>query len=91
MLEDAFPGGKICIAYPFGHILYVYNGVPYDIDGISVSEYEELIPIEFLGEAINDFRHIYRQNYKITKDEIDAIGVAWKEQYQPIELKRRFS
>lgn len=91
MLEDAFPGGQICIAYPFGHILYVYEGVPYDIDGISSSEYEELIPIEFLGEAINDFRHIYQQDYKITKEEIDAIGKKWKEHHQPIKLIRRFA
>ena len=25
MLEDAFPGGTICVCYPFGHIVYVYN------------------------------------------------------------------
>lgn len=57
MLEDAFPGGEICQAYPYGHIVYVYDGIPYDINGIcdyDVSD-EDFIPISKIN--INDFKH----------------------------------
>ena len=57
ILKDAFPGGKICQAYPYGHIVYVYDGIPYDINGIcdyDVSD-EDFIPISKIN--INDFKH----------------------------------
>ena len=57
MLEGAFPGGDICLMYPFGHITYVYDGIIYDIGGVSDNEYEALIPIKYLGNTINVFKH----------------------------------
>ena len=57
MLEDAFPGGDVCLMYPFGHITYVYDGIIYDIGGVSDAEYEALIPVKYLGDTINVFRH----------------------------------
>lgn len=57
MLEDAFPGGDVCLMYPFGHITYVYDGIIYDIGGVSDNEYEALIPIKYLGASINVFKH----------------------------------
>ena len=57
ILEDAFPGGEIGQAYPYGHIVYVYDGIPYDINGIcdyDVSD-EDFIPISKIN--INDFKH----------------------------------
>lgn len=57
MLEDAFPGGDVCLMYPFGHITYVYDGIIYDISGVSDNEYDALIPIKYLGDTINVFRH----------------------------------
>ena len=57
ILEDAFPGGEICQASPSGHIGYVYDGIPYDINGIcdyDVSD-EDFIPISKIN--INDFKH----------------------------------
>lgn len=33
ILEDVFPGGTICLCYPYGHIVYVYREVAYDIGG----------------------------------------------------------
>lgn len=58
MLEDAFPGGTICVCYPFGHIVYVYNEVAYDICGVTDAEFEMLMPVELLGSYIDDFRHV---------------------------------
>lgn len=58
MLEDAFPGGVACLCYPFGHIVYIYEGIAYDINGISNSEHEYYIPISELGKAIDSFRHV---------------------------------
>lgn len=57
MLEDAFPGVDVCLMYPFGHITYVYDGIIYDIGGVSDNEYDALIPIKYLGDTINVFRH----------------------------------
>lgn len=34
MLENAFPGGEVCWAAPYSHIVYNYNGICYDIEGI---------------------------------------------------------
>lgn len=89
ILQDAFPGGQICIAYPYGHIVYIYDGVPYDIDGISSAEFEEYIPIDQLGDAINDFRHIYGLSYNISKEEIKSIGEKWKKCNTPVYIKER--
>lgn len=58
MLEDAFPGGVACLCYPFGHIVYIYEGIAYDINGISDSEHEYYVPISELGKAIDSFRHV---------------------------------
>lgn len=57
MLEDAFPGGEVCLMYPFGHITYVYDGIIYDIGGVSDAEYESLIPIKYLDNTISVFKH----------------------------------
>lgn len=56
MLEEAFPGGRVCLAYPFAHIVYELDGVPYDVNGVTDYEYEELIPIEEIQE-IDSFKH----------------------------------
>lgn len=85
MLQDAFPGGKICLCYPYGHIAYIYDSVAYDIDGISSAETDMYIPIEELGEAINDFRHIEGKEYLTTKEEVISIGENWKKKNQLID------
>lgn len=74
MLKDAFPGGQICLCYPYGHIVYAYEGVAYDINGVSDAEYEMCIPLTALGVAVNDFRHIPGMEYNISKEELDEIG-----------------
>lgn len=85
MLEDAFPGGRVCVAWPFGHIVYIYENVAYDIDGISSAEYEQYIPVDFLGPALNDFRQIKGKCHGTTKEELDEIGKRWETLGTPIE------
>ena len=56
MLEDAFPGGKICQAIPYPHIVYVLDNIPYDIQGLCDLDYDGLIPIEELND-LESYRH----------------------------------
>ena len=88
MLEDAFPGGKVCVAWPFGHIVYIYKDVAYDIDGISIAEYDQFIPVDFLGFALDDFRHNGKV-YGTAKEEVDEIGKRWKSLGTTIEALTR--
>jgi len=59
MLKGLFNRGEIVWAAPFGHIMWKdIDEVPYDIYGAYGSEYEYLIPIEYLGDDIKDFTHL---------------------------------
>lgn len=53
------------------HIVWVDDdGIPYDIEGINYSECEAYIPIEYIGNVINDFKHVEEIHYNISKKEI---------------------
>ena len=56
MLQDAFPGGKICQPAPYSHIVYVLDNIPYDIQGLCDLDYDELIPIEKLDD-LESYKH----------------------------------
>ncbi len=56
MLNDAFPGGQICWAAPHDHIVYLYDSVPYDIDGICDKECS-FLPVDMLGDVLECYRH----------------------------------
>lgn len=58
MLEEAFPGGVICMCYDFGHIVYVYEEIAYDIHGVSDAEAMFYAPIDLLGKGISSFKHV---------------------------------
>lgn len=67
ILKDAFQRGELCHAYPYGHIVWVdTNGVSYDIEGVYVSDSEEFIPIEKLGDDIKNFKHVPGEDTAIT-------------------------
>lgn len=71
ILQTAFNRGKICWCCPIGHIVWVDDdGTPYDIEGVNHSECAEYIPIEYIGDAINDFKHVDRLSYNISQKEI---------------------
>lgn len=56
MLKDAFKKGEMCLASPFGHIVYVQDGIPYDIDGVYDGEAIEFVPVDKID--LEGFRHI---------------------------------
>lgn len=76
MLKGLFNRGEIVWAAPFGHIMWKdVDGVPYDIYGAYGSEYEYLIPIEYLGNDIKDFTHLSSDNKRsgTSKERIQEI------------------
>lgn len=79
ILEDAFPGGELCICYPVNHIVYVYEGVAYDINGISNALCECCIPVKEFGRGVDDFRHIPDQEYNMPDNEEATIYLRCKE------------
>ena len=87
MLEDAFPGGTICLCFPFGHIVYLYNKEIYDVSGKSDAEYEELVPIEAFGDDINVFRHVEGLNCPFhTLGDLTIMKDKWIESHGRIVL-----
>ena len=76
MLQTAYPGGEICWAYPYGHVVYVYNKKPYDIEGESITESNEFIPLSFWKEYLCDFLHNGTE-IGITKEEMERIYEEW--------------
>ena len=71
MLEDAFPGGEVCITAPIGHIVYAYNDIMYDISGISDAEYVVLIPIKELDKRYYaGFMHIPEYKDDLTFNDV---------------------
>lgn len=58
MLKIAFNRGQVMLAAPRGHIVWVDDdGCAYDIDGI-FKDYCFEIPIDALGNGIEDFMHV---------------------------------
>ena len=79
ILKEAFPDGEVSWAAPFGHIVYVYQGIPYDIDGVYKGDVMEYIPVKYLGKAIDDFRHIPDVAYNATEQELAKIMFDYRE------------
>lgn len=74
MLQAAFNRGEICWCAPFGHICWVdVDGIPYDVEGICISEAEYYIPVSYLGGALADFKHVPGVAYNATKDDPQKI------------------
>lgn len=66
MLKDAFPGGMVAWAKPFGHIVFVYNDVPYDIEGVYFGD-GNTVDYKELGDTLEEFRHRGR-DYELDKE-----------------------
>lgn len=68
MLLMAFPNGKVMFD-GYGHFLYTWCGVPYDITGVNLS-CKYLIPESALGERVIPYKHnsdfglIYKRDYE---------------------------
>ena len=85
MLQTAFPGGYIAWAVPFGHLVYMYNQIPYDIEGVYPGEATEFIPEEFLGDAINDFTH-NSHDFNASQAQLDKIIDHYRQEQRPSEF-----
>lgn len=73
ILKIAFGRGNIRLAAPYGHIVWVDdNGTAYDIDGVYV-EHDVLIPVEVLGEGIEDFMHVPGKEGYCGPEELDRL------------------
>ena len=59
ILEDAYPGGTICLYKRHGHIVYLYKNKFYDITGEITNPRAKFIPIAYFGDLINDFKQCY--------------------------------
>ena len=71
LLKEMFPGGEICWCAPFGHMVYMYEDIPYDIEGVNSSDCDHYIPISFIKEGIKDFMHIPGVSFNASQKYID--------------------
>jgi len=59
MLKAIFRRGEVCWCSGLGHMVWVDDdGTPYDIEGINESECDYYIPISYISQGLDDFRHI---------------------------------
>lgn len=73
MLKIAFPDGEVCWCAPYGHIVFVKDNIPYDIEGVYNGEAEYFIPEIYLVDCIKDFLHIPGKSHITEQTEIDKI------------------
>lgn len=63
ILKEAFGRGRVCLAAPYGHIVWEdLDGTAYDVEGICTTDYEFLIPVEELESGLEDFMHVPGRN-----------------------------
>lgn len=75
MLKSAFDVGTLCLCYPYGHIVYMKDYVPYDITGKYEGEEELFIPIKYLDkEDLENFKHISDKINKKTKEYTESVA-----------------
>ena len=80
MLKTTFGCGEVCWAAPFGHFVYMYNGIPYDVEGVYQGEATYFIPESYIPEELLlDFKHI--------PDNTGKPGGATTEDLQDIMMK----
>lgn len=86
MLKEAFQRGTICNVNGRSHIVWVdgdvdnlEKSIAYDIDGVYYDyEPESLIPVEFLGDIINGFKHVEGLESNTSRQEVEEKVNAWK-------------
>lgn len=88
MLKIAFHRGTVCVAYPFGHVVWKdINGVSYDIEGEYTGEVEAIIPMSYFGEAYKDFTHVEGELFNASKEFLENCYKAYLENREE-EMKR---
>ena len=81
LLKLAFDRGQICLAYPYGHIIWLDGSdetrdIAYDAEGVC-QEYEHLIPVAYLGDTVQDFMHVPGKEAFADKAKCEQIYQAW--------------
>lgn len=81
MLRDAFQRGTVCCTGS-SHIVWLDGtlldrDIAYDIHGVNCN-YEVLIPVSAMGNALIDFKHVPGKEYGTSKQEIDSLISYWK-------------
>lgn len=79
ILKTLFETGEICWAAPYGHMVYLHDGIPYDIEGINTSDCEYYIPISYLKKGIKDFIRIPGVYFNASEEYIQDIIKRFKE------------
>lgn len=75
MLKSAFDVGTLCLCYPYGHIVYMKDYVPYDITGEYEGEEKLFIPIKYLDkEDLENFKHTSDKVNKKTKEYTESVA-----------------
>lgn len=79
ILYKAFNRGEVCLCSPFNHFIWLdINGVPYDIEGVSICEYDMFIPEWYLGKIVLDFKHLNKLNNNTNYEELYNIIHSFK-------------
>lgn len=70
ILSEMFKSGEVCWCAPFGHMVYVHNGIPYDIEGVNDSDCDYYIPISYIKKGIKDFMHVPGVSFNASEEYI---------------------
>lgn len=73
VLSSLFEGGEVCWVGPYSHFVWMFDGIPYDINGVYQGDSQIFIPSYFLGDSLNDFKRIPDQSVNTSKEQIEKI------------------
>lgn len=74
LLKTTFRGeGEVCWCAPYAHFVWVYKDVPYDINGVTLSEADYFIPEHYLCSTLLDFIHRPGEDYDVSQEDISSI------------------
>ena len=80
ILKEAFNRGEICWCAPFGHICWVdVDGTPYDIEGVCDSDCDYYIPVSYIEEGLDDFKHVPGKTFNASEEYINNAIERYKE------------
>lgn len=89
ILKSAFNRGEVCWCAPYSHFCWVdTDGTPYDIYGLCVSDALYFIPEQYLGDALNDFKHTGKTFDATEKDIQNIINKYINESDNKFELRK---
>ena len=78
MLKLAFKRGEVCLAAPYGHMVWVDDdGMPYDISGVDDSDTNDYIPEFMMESTVKDFRHVPGVVNNTTDQKIAQMVLDW--------------